>query len=104
MLALLTTSLLTSYGEYTYVTISNAKAKELMETNTIQSFIRHQGIIDLLKEDFNIRIEISNSLFEQQSGESALIFKLNNNFRLNTELNAEQIRAIGYNFGLLIKK
>jgi hypothetical protein len=104
MLALLTTSLLTSYGDFSYTKITKEKAQELLETNKVQSFIRHQGIIDILKEDFNIDIQMNNGLYQQQSGETALVFKLNNDYRLSSELNVSKIKEIGYSFGLLIKK
>lgn len=104
MLALLTTSLLTSYGDFSYSKITNEDAKELLTNNKVISFIRHQGIVDVIKQDFKIDIEMNAALYEQQTGETALIFKLNNNMRLTNELNADEIRKLGYNFGLLIKK
>ena len=60
--------------------------------------------LEVLKEDFNINIAISDGMYKQASNETALVFKLNNNFRVSGELDAQTIRKIGYNFGLLIKK
>lgn len=103
MIALLNTSILTSFGDFSYREISKEEAIALLKSDNITSYIRHEGIIRLFSEDYGIEIPFHSGMYTQQSGEKALIFKLRNTTRGFQELDAQQVRDLGFDFGLLVK-
>lgn len=105
MVAILNTSLLTSYGSYTYRKLTKPEVMDILNTNEIVSYVRHADVPFIFKRDFNFDLPLNNALYEHKIGEQALIFKLQNKerFTTETELSTPEIDMIGYEIGLLTK-
>jgi hypothetical protein len=107
-LALLNTSILTSYGVFIYQPISLAEAGMLVrefqrEGKTIQSVIGHNSTADLLTLLLKFPVEINRQEFKQTIADLGLVFKLKGRAPEGKVLSREEIEAIGYEFGLLAK-
>jgi Domain of unknown function (DUF1874) len=107
-LALLNSSILTEFGTYHYEPISRAKAKQLLhKCNTgrcaIESLIGHQPTAELLSEILDFPVSVSRSEFHQAVGDAALVFRLKRRLREFKSASKEEIRSIGYEFGLLTR-
>jgi len=105
-LILLNSSILTEFGTYQYDRISHAKAKELLhECKTgrcaVESVIGHQPTADLLSEILDFPVSVSRSEFHQAVGDLALVFRLKRRLQEFKVLNTEEMKNIGYEFGLL---
>ena len=105
-LTLLSTSILTGYGTYTYEPLSLAEARRLIHQfqqagKPIQSAIGHEATADLLTDLFELPVAVNRLEFEQTTADLGLIFKLKQRPPEGKVLNREEIEAIGYEFGLL---
>jgi hypothetical protein len=99
-IAILNTSILTSYGCYDYRKISVEDAKKLVATG-FESYVGHQSTCDVLKQLLDIEVPMNRQQYSQKVGESALVFKLKGRPEEGKILSAEEIEAIGYEFGIL---
>lgn len=114
MIALLNTSILTSYGNFTYesVTLQDIKDifvktqqyKEFVSYFKIKSFIGHQSTCDILTELFGFEVKRNREQFVQTKDDIAVVFKLNDRPEEGKILTREEIEAIGYSFGILINQ
>jgi hypothetical protein len=107
-LTLLNTSILTSFGTYTYkpLTLDEAKAliAEFQETKRdIQSAIGHQTTADLLTSLLGYPVVINRTEFNQTVDDVALVFKLHGRPPEGKVLSREELEEMGYEFGLLSK-
>lgn len=107
-LALLNTSILTSYGNYEYEPIDLDQAKTLIRTfqvdgKTIQSAIGHQSTAELLSMILEYGVPVNRMEFNQAVDDVALVFKLKQRAPEGRMLTREEIEAIGYEFGLLVR-
>ncbi|OLE54354.1 MAG: hypothetical protein AUG51_08780 [Acidobacteria bacterium 13_1_20CM_3_53_8] len=108
-LTLLNTSILTSFGTYTYEPLSLEEARALVgefqrEGKSIQSAIGHQTTADLLSALLGIAVAVNRTEYQQTVDDAALIFKLKGRPPEGKVLSREELEEMGYEFGLLTRK
>lgn len=105
-LTLLNTSILTSFGTYTFEPLTLAEARALIcefrqPGKTIQSAIGHQSTAALLTLLMEFPIAANRLEFKQTVDDITLIFKLKGRPPEGRILSHEELEAMGYEFGLL---
>jgi hypothetical protein len=105
-LTLLNTSILTSFGTYTYEPLTLEEARALLRQfqqggKTIQSAIGHQATAELLSGLLDYPVAVNRMDFKQTVETVALIFKLKGRVPEGKVLSREELEAVGYEFGLL---
>lgn len=105
-LTLLNTSVLTSYGAFSYSRLSLDEARGLVgefkqEGKLIQSAIGHQSTAELMAMLLEFPVAVNRLDFKQTVDDLALIFKLKTRAPEGKILSREEIEEIGYEFGLL---
>ena len=102
MITILNTSILTTYGSYFYEPITLTQAKKLIEQG-FKSAVGHQSTCDILTSLLEVNVPMNRVMYKQDSGDQALIFKLKGRPEEGKILSIEEIKEIGYEFGLLTK-
>ena len=107
-LILLNSSVVTSYGTFTYQPLSLDEAKALIQDfqkagKAIQSAIGHQPTAEFLSVLLNFSVMTNRIEFHQTTNDEALIFKLKQRLPDRQILSRKEMEAVGYEFGLLIK-
>ena len=102
-LAVLNTSILTTEGTFTLKDITLEEAKNLVTENKILSAVGHQSTADILTTLLETEIPMNRIQFAQETGQKALVFKLNGRPEEGKILTAEEIHQIGFKFQLLTK-
>ena len=102
MITILNTSILTTYDSYFYEPITLTQAKKLIEQG-FESAVGHQSTCDILTSLLEVNVPMNRVMYKQDSGDQALIFKLNGRPEEGKILSVEEIKEIGYEFGLLTK-
>jgi hypothetical protein len=107
-LVLLNTSILTVFGSFTYEPVSLAEARKLVrefqeEGKLIQSAIGHEATADVIARDLQCEVPVNREQFKQSTEDVALIFKLKKRPPEGKILTRQEIEAIGYEFGLLLR-
>jgi hypothetical protein len=107
-LTLLNTSILTSFGTYSYESLTLAEARTLasefqQEGKTTQSAIGHQSTAALLATLLGIPVAVNRMEFKQSVNDIALVFKLKGRPPEGKVLSHEELEEMGYEFGLLTR-
>jgi hypothetical protein len=107
-LTLLNTSILTSFGTYSYEPLTLTAVRAIVsefqqEGRTIQSAIGHQSTAELLAMLLGFPVAVNRMDFKHTVGDIALIFKLKGRPPEGKVLSREELEAMGYEFGLLSK-
>ena len=109
-LALLNTSILTNFGNYSYDPLSDAKhivydaiEPTIGPDDGILSAIGHQSTAEVLTELLETPIAMNRIQFSQDVGQSAIVFKLKGRPPEGVILGRDEIEAIGYEFGLITR-
>ena len=102
-LAILNTSILTTAGSYTLRDITVEEARELAEDNDLDSAVGHASTAQVMTTLLGVEIPTNRQLFTQQTGQQALVFKLNGRPEGGKILTAAEIEEIGYKFQLLTR-
>lgn len=102
-LALLNTSILTTTGRFELKDITLEEARNLVTENEILSAVGHQSTADILTTLLETEVPMNRIMFEQETGQKALVFKLNGRPEEGKILTAEEIHQIGFKFQLLTK-
>lgn len=102
-LAILNTSILTTTGKFELKDITLKEAKNLVKENEILSAVGHQSTAEILTTLLETEVPMNRIMFEQETGQKALVFKLNGRPEEVKILTVEDIEEIGYKFQLLIK-
>lgn len=100
-ITILNTGILTVYGTFEFVPMTLDEAQKLVRENEVQSAIGHQSTAEILTKLLGIEIEVNRKEYLQQTGESALIFKLRSRPPEGRILNCAEIEESGYDFGIL---
>jgi len=133
MITILNTSILTNYGSYMYEPISLEDAKASLSELTcdacghhgnispsmpqctvcgydychwqpqFQSAVGHQSTAEILTELLGVSVPMNRMSYAQGVGEKALVFKLKARAPEGVILSRQEIEAIGYEFGLLLR-
>ncbi len=107
-LTLLNTSILTSFGKYSYDPVSLEQARQIVRDSqvrgeTVQSAIGHQSTADLLTMLLEFPVPVNRMEFKQEVDDMALVFKPKQRIGEGKVLTREELEAIGYEFGLLVR-
>ena len=102
-LAILNTSILTVTGTFELKDITLQEAQQLVKDNEILSAVGHQSTADILTTLLDTEIPMNRIQFAQETGQKALVFKLNGRPEEGKILTAEEIHQIGFKFQLLIR-
>lgn len=104
-LALLNTSILTTAGNYTLADITLAEARQLVSDNgdNLDSAIGHQSTAEIMTTLLGVDVTVNRQMFQQETGQRALVFKLNGRPEEGKILTANEIEAIGYKFQVLTR-
>jgi hypothetical protein len=107
-LTLLNTSIITAYGMYVYKSLTLEEAQALLHEfqrkgKPIQSAIGHQSTADLLSTLLEFPVGVNRMEFKQTVDDVGLVFKLKQRAPEGTILSREELEAIGYEFGLLLR-
>lgn len=102
MVTLLNTSVVTSYGTYTYEPLTLDEVRRLISEG-FASAIGHPETAEVLSELLNTIVQVNRSEYIQQPDEKAIIFKLKPRIPAGTILSRQEIQEVGYEFGLLTR-
>ena len=97
-LALLNTTIATVDGVFEVRTISLEQAKELVQSNELLSAIGHDSTAKIMTELLGVNVPMNRIQFEQEQGQTALVFKLKGRAPEGVVLTKEEIEEIGYEF------
>ena len=102
-LVILNTSILTTTGRYELQDITLEEAQLLVQDNEILSAVGHQSTADILTTLLDTEIPMNRIQFAQETGQKALVFKLNGRPEEGKILTQQEIEEIGYKFQMLTK-
>jgi hypothetical protein len=107
-LTILNTSILTSYGKFSYEPLSREQARQLVreyQSNgwVVQSAIGHQSTADLLTMLLDYPVAVNRIEFKQTPEDVALVFRPKQRIGEGKVLTREELEGIGYEFGLLVR-
>ena len=102
-LAILNTSILTTTGLFELQDITLEQAQQLVQDNEILSAVGHQSTADILTTLLGTEVPMNRILFEQETGQKALVFKLNGRPEEGKILTSDEIHQMGFKFQLLIR-
>lgn len=102
-LAILNTSILTVTGTFELKDITLQEAQQLVQDNEILSAVGHQSTADILTTLLGTEVPMNRILFEQETGQKALVFKLNGRPEEGKILTSDEIHQMGFKFQLLIR-
>lgn len=104
-LALLNTSILTAAGNYTLTDITLDEARQLVSehSDNLDSAIGHASTAEIMTTLLGVDIPVNRQMFQQETGQQALVFKLNGRPEEGKILTAAEIEDIGYKFQLLTR-
>lgn len=115
MITILNTSILTEYGDYSYLKISLQQARDLItesynpmtgdpsKCEGWQSAIGHESTAKIISTLLDIDCPVNRIQYSQEVGERALVFKLNGRPEEGKILSIGEIEEMGYSWGLLIR-
>jgi hypothetical protein len=103
---LLNTSILTTYGTFTYhpATLDEVRAHLQAADETgipIISAIGHASTAEILTGLLNRPVDVNRIEFRQEPGDVAVVFKMRGRPPEGKILSSEEIESIGYDFGML---
>jgi hypothetical protein len=102
MVTVLNTSIITSYGSFTYEPLTLEDARRLVRAG-FNSAIGHPETAEVLSELLNTPVPVNRIEYVQQPGGKAIVFKLKSRIPAGTILSRKQIEEVGYEFGLLTR-
>lgn len=101
-LTLLNSPVLTTYGKFEFEKVSIEKAKKIIhQAEKVESAIGHSATAEVITKTLGFQVEMSRIEFHQMIGDIALVFKLKRRPEEGKILNVEDIKKIGFDFGLL---
>jgi hypothetical protein len=104
-IAILNGAIITAEGEYSCRTISLEEAKQLVRSaSNIISAVGHQATAEILTDLLETEVALNRIDFQQQTGQQALVFKLNSRPPEGVILTRKEIEELGYQFQLLSKQ
>lgn len=106
-LAILNTSILTAFGSFDYKPISLDEAKTLADRvnagDGLLSAVGHESTATFLTSLLKVQVPRNPIQFAQEVGQSAIVFKLKGRPPEGKILSIQEIKEIGYEFGLLTR-
>jgi len=100
MITILNTSIITAHGTYTYKACSLEQAKKII-TPCFRSAVGHESTAAVISTLLGVEVRMNRIQYQQQAGDTALVFKLKGRAPEGTILTTGEIEEIGYEWGLL---
>lgn len=100
MITILNSSILTSYGTYTYRAVTLEEARALV-AGGFASAIGHASTASVISVLLGIECQANRITYFQEIGDKALILKLNGRAPEGRILSVREIKEIGYAWGVL---
>lgn len=100
--AILNTSILTTYGVYKYEKISIAECKRLISDGFI-SAVGHSETCSVLSSLLDVNVAYNRIEYIQKVDDTVIVFKLKKRIQEGKVLTKNQIKRIGYEFGKLTR-
>lgn len=97
-LALLNTTIATCDGIFEVRTIALEEAQKLAQNNELLSAVGHDSTAQIMTELLGVQVNVNRITFEQEIGQTALVFKLKGRAPEGVILSKEEIEKIGYEF------
>ena len=104
MLYLLNSPVLSSWGIFSFQPLSFEEAKSLLVGTSFVSAIGHESTAEVLSTLLSISVPVNRVQVKMIPGDMAVIFRLKTRCPEGKILSAEEIQAIGYEFGLMVMK
>lgn len=103
--AILNTSIVTTYGTFVYEPVTLEEATEMVAGNPegLLSAVGHDATAGILTTLLGVEVPVNRIQFAQDKGQQALVFKLRGRAPEGTILSKEEVEAIGYDFGRLVR-
>lgn len=102
MVTILNTSIITSFGNFSYAPLTLEEAIEKVEDGFV-SAIGHESTAVIISTLLNIECKMNRIQYSQEAGDEALVFKLKGRPPEGTILSLQEIEEIGYEWGLLTR-
>lgn len=99
---LLNTSILTTYGSFKYTKISLDDVIRLT-SDGFESAIGHDSTAKILTSLIGQEVKTNRIQFKQEILDIAIVFKLNGRPEEGKILTVDEIKTIGYEFGIIIR-
>ena len=106
-LYILNTSILTSYGSFTYEPIEEKRVAAEMQRYGYESAVGHQGAVDAINvilDKYDITIEFNRQAIQMEVGNKGIVFKLKERTQEGVTLNRKEVEKIGFEWGLITRK
>ena len=107
-LALLNTSILTSYGSFEYQEVTQEFIAPIVcekaARNELDSYVGHEATAAILSTLFGVEVPVNRAPYHQEVDDVAVVFKLRQRIDVPRELTVEEIEAIGYDLGAIWRK
>ncbi|MEP7372574.1 MAG: DUF1874 domain-containing protein [Chitinophagaceae bacterium] len=104
MLTILNSSVLTTFGEYSYRPLTIEDAKTILKDEGFVSAIGHNETANLFSSLTGMDIKANRVEYRQQPGEKALIFKIRKRLKVAEVVGPYEIPPEEYECGILIRK
>ena len=101
MITLLNTSIVTAYGQFAYQPISLDTAQSLVAGGDYRSAIGHEATAQILTTLLGVTVPVNRIEYKPPVGGQAIVFKLNGRPPEGKILSIEEMKEIGFSFGLL---
>jgi hypothetical protein len=99
-ITILNTSIITSYGSFTYKPCSLEQAKELVK-NGFHSVVGHDSTAQVVSTLLGIDCPANRMQYKQEPGDMALVFKMKARAPEGKILTVAELEEVGYEWGLL---
>ena len=103
MITLLNTSFITAYGQFSYQPITLEHAQSLVADADFQSAIGHEATAQILTTLLGVTVPVNRIEYKPPVGGQAIVFRLNGRPPEGKILSIEEMKEIGFSFGLLVR-
>ncbi len=100
-ITLLNTAILTTFGTFDFQPVSLSGVRDLLNNVRCESAIGHAATAEILSDLLEIPVEVNRVEYTQETGETAVVFRLKSRIPEGKVLNRGELEEIGYEFGIL---
>ena len=105
MMYLLNSSLLTSFGKYSYTALSKDEARSILgDHDKVVSALGHQGIVDLVNTLFDSKFEMNRIMVSMAVGDAAVVVKPGFRLAEGQVLSKDELASMPIEIGLLTRE
>ena len=100
---LLNSAVLTSYGDYSFVSITREEARRLFRQQPFTSAIGHAATAAVLSEQLGIDVPLNRIQISMNVDDQAIVFRLCDRLPENAVLDKNEFMELSSEFGLLTR-